>query len=289
MSDRHHKLVIGAVAYAPKVVTIWQGFCEFFSAHGLPSDYRLYSNYESQVDDHFRGAIDVAWNSPLAFVRAQRVARSRNADVSAPIMRDTDRDLSSVILVRAGSSITSLDDLRGRRLAVGALDSPQARLIPLGHLAAAGLDPRRDLEVRRFDVMVGQHGDHVGGERDAVAALLSGDVDAAAIISGNRLAFAQDGLIPDGALTILSETDPYDHCVFTVIDGHVDEERLDLFSRLLLSMSFDDPAVRGLLDLEGLRQWLPGRTSGFAQLEAAVDLLGFLAADGSLIDPDRHT
>ena len=52
----------------------------------------------------------------------------------------------------------------------------------------------------------------------------------------------------------------------TVLD---DAERAPVrrFVELLLSMSFDDPAVRPLLQLEGLTEWRPGRTSGYGQLE----------------------
>jgi hypothetical protein len=35
-------------------------------------------------------------------------------------------------------------------------------------------------------------------------------------------------------------------------------------------MSYDDPAVRPLLDMEGLKAWLPGRTTGYTLLERAV-------------------
>lgn len=38
--------------------------------------------------------------------------------------------------------------------------------------------------------------------------------------------------------------------------------------------------VRPLLDLEGLKQWLPGRTEGYQQLEDAVDASGFYDAAG---------
>ena len=44
-------LILGAVAYDPKVVTIWDGFREWFRSRGLDFDYVLYSNYERQVDD----------------------------------------------------------------------------------------------------------------------------------------------------------------------------------------------------------------------------------------------
>jgi phosphonate transport system substrate-binding protein len=187
--------------------------------------------------------------------------------------------------VRADRGIDTIAALQGRTLGVGALDSPQSRLIPLGHLAACGLMPGADVTVRRFDVMVGKHGDHVGGERDAVEAVLAGTVDAACIIGANQLAFGQEGLIPAGALRVLTETAPYDHCVFTVIDGVVDPGALGRFDDLLLSMSFDDPEVRVLLELEGLRQWRSGRTEGFAQLERAVDLLGIYDAGGNITDP----
>jgi ABC-type phosphate/phosphonate transport system substrate-binding protein len=279
-------LVLGAVAYAPKVVTIWEGFRDWLRDHGLPFDYVLYSNYERQVDDLIDGRIDLAWNSPLAWVRAHRVAESHGRVARATLMRDTDQDLTSVVLVRADGGPESLDGLKGGNIAVGALDSPQSRLIPLGHLDANGLVPGKDVDVVRFDVMVGKHGDHVGGERDAVTALLDGRVDAAAIIGANQLAFGQEGLIPTGALRVLAETPPYDHCVFTVIEDAVDAALLSRFDELLLSMSFDDPDVRVLLELEGLREWRRGRTTGFEQLERAVDLLGLYDPSGRLVDPD---
>jgi ABC-type phosphate/phosphonate transport system substrate-binding protein len=276
--------VLGAVAYAPKVVTIWEGFRDWFAGRGFPFDYVLYSNYERQVDDLMAGRIDVAWNSPLAWVRARRLASAAGRSASAPIMRDTDQDLTSVVLVRGDAGLDDVDDLAGRTVAVGALDSPQSRLIPLGHLASAGLRPDDTFSVRRFDVMVGKHGDHVGGERDAVSAMLTGEVDAACIIGANQLAFAQDGLLPSGSARVLTETEPFDHCVFTVIDDAVDTTTVEAFGELLLSMRFDDPEVRGLLELEGLREWRPGRTSGFDQLERAVDLLGLYDETGRITD-----
>jgi len=59
-------LLLGAVAYDPKVVTIWEGFKAWFAKHGLAFDYVLYSNYERLVEAHLAGHVDVAWNSPLA-------------------------------------------------------------------------------------------------------------------------------------------------------------------------------------------------------------------------------
>ena len=272
-------LVLGAVAYDPKVVTIWEGFRAHFLAHGLPFDFVLYSNYERQVEAHLRGDIDVAWNSPLAWIQLERAARAKGRRAESIAMRDTDRDLTSVVLVQGGGPIREAADLRGARIGVGAADSPQATLIPLASLAEAGIV---GVPVHH-DVLVGKHGDHVGGERDAVRALLGGTVDAACVIDGNRLAFAREGLIaPQGptAVRVVHQTAPYDHCNFSVLDGAPAEERPELarFRDLLMPMSYDDPAIRPLLDLEGIKQWLPGRTSGYALLERAVDRYGTLDA-----------
>ena len=269
-------LILGAVAYDPKVVTIWDGFLKWFRERGLPFDYVLYHNYERQVEQHFAGACHVAWNSPLAWLQAQRVARARHRTARAVAMRDSDQDLTSVVVVRADSAVRTLADLRGKRVGVGAGDSPQATMIPLQHLAEQGLLAARDFAVQRFDVLVGKHGDHVGGERDAAKALMAGKVDAACMIDGNHLVFTQEGTLPQGAARVLAQTPPYDHCNFTVLDG-APSRLVDRFTELLLGMRYDDPAVRPLLDLEGLKAWRPGRTSGYAMLERACDRFGWLA------------
>jgi ABC-type phosphate/phosphonate transport system substrate-binding protein len=264
-----HTLVLGAVAYDPKVVTIWEGFKRWFEAHDLPFDFVLYSNYESQVAAHLRGDFHVAWNSPLAWIEADRAARARGRRASAIAMRDTDRDLTSVIIVRENGPRT-IEELRGKVVATGAADSPQATILPLLHLAEAGLEPERDIRVRRFDRLLGKHGDHIGGERDAAKALLAGEADAACIIDGNHLAFSREGLLPPGATRVLAQTRRYDHCNFTVLDG-APTELIDRFRAQLLGMSFADAEVRPLMEMEGLKAWLPGRLEGYAMLERACD------------------
>lgn len=277
--------LLGAVAYDPKVVTIWTGFRDWFQSQSFDFDYVLYSHYERQVDDLVAGRIHVAWNSPLAWVRAERLARANGSSVAAVAMRDTDRDLTSVVVVRADSNIASVADLRGKTVGVGAVDSPQATLLPLAHLRAAGLEPGRDFTVRRFDVGVGLHGDHVGGERDAARALVSGEVDAACMIDGNHLVFGREGTLPSGSTRVLAQTVAFDHCNMTV-GSAADAPTVDRFRDLLLGMSYADAALRPLLDLEGLKAWCDGRTQGYQPLERAVDAFGFYDAAGHVTARD---
>ena len=261
---------MGAVAYDAKVVTIWDGFQRYFRSRDLDFDYVLYSNYEKQVEAHVRGDIHVAWNSPLAWLQAERAAKGLGRRAEAICMRDTDRDLTSIVVVRSDSAIHDVQDLKGKKVTVGASDSPQAKLIPLNHLAERGLRPDHDFTVIPFDKLVGKHGDHIGGERDAIRALLAGQADAACILDGNHLAFSREGTIPSGGTRVLAQTPVFDHCNFTVLDG-APVAQVARFRELLLNMSYADEEVRPLFDLERLKRWLPGRVEGYAQLTAAVD------------------
>jgi len=277
-------VLLGAVAYDPKVVTIWDGFRAWLREH-LDFDYVLYSNYERQVADLVDGRIDVAWNSPLAWVRARRLAAARGAALTPVTMRDTDCDLRSVIVVRADSPVTSVDDLAGRVVATGAVDSPQATLLPLSLLRSAGLVPGVDVAVRRFDVGVGLHGDHVGGERDAARALFASErVDAACMIDSNLLLFGREGVLPAGSVRVLAQTPQYDHCTMTA--GPSAGPDVSVLGDLLRGMDYADAELRPLLDLEGLKEWRPPRLTGYEQLERAVDEAGFYSQDGEVTAAD---
>ncbi|MGB9070463.1 MAG: phosphate/phosphite/phosphonate ABC transporter substrate-binding protein [Candidatus Acidiferrales bacterium] len=270
-------LIMGAVAYDPKVVTIWDGFQKYLRARGLAFDYVLFSNYEAQVEAHVMGQLHVAWNSPLAWLESERAAKALGRRAEAIVMRDTDIDLTSIVLVRADSGISKLADLKGKKVAVGASDSPQAKLIPLNFLAEQSLRPDADFTVIVFDKLVGKHGDHIGGERDAVRAVVNGEADAACILDGNRLGFTREGTISASSTRVLAQTPPFDHCNFTVLDG-APGEKIARFRDLLMQMSYANEEVRPLFDLERLKSWMPGRTQGYAQLAAAVDRFGTIDA-----------
>src|SRR5437016_6262590 len=105
------RTLVGAVVYDPKVVTIWNSIIDFFGTQGYAMDCVFYNSYELMVDALLAGHIQIAWNSPLAWVDA---------------MRRTDRDRKTHIVVRRGSGLERLEDLRSTILATGARDSPQA-------------------------------------------------------------------------------------------------------------------------------------------------------------------
>ena len=266
-------IIVGAVLYDPKVSVIWEIIRDFFDQHGCPMDVVFYTNYELQVQGLVDGHLDIAWNSPLAWLDAQRISGGKCRAIA---MRDTDRDRVSHWVVRQNSPIHTIADLRGKVVALGAKDSPQATLIPTGMLQRAGLEPGRDFEARRFDVLVGKHGDHVGGELEAFRYLANGEAAACAMLDLNWQGWAADGTIDQGRYRILATTDRFDHCVFTVRESFAPEKERR-WLQVLFSMTYDNPQHRQMMDLEGLKAWLPGRTTGFGPLADAVERQGFFA------------
>src|SRR5262249_32298842 len=157
-----------------------------------PIELVYYSTYELQVDGLVKGHLDVAWNSPLAWLDSQRRTGNKCRAIA---MRDTDRDRVSHFVVHKTPGPAALADLRGKTLAFGAKDSPQATLIPIEQLRRSGLEAGKDFEVRRFDIKVGLHGDHVGGERDALQCMMRGDAAASVMLDMNWDTWTRDGTL----------------------------------------------------------------------------------------------
>ncbi|HET6771386.1 MAG TPA: PhnD/SsuA/transferrin family substrate-binding protein [Actinomycetota bacterium] len=259
-------VLVGAVAYNPNVVPVWEGIRDHFRGSEVECDFVLYSNYERQVDDLIAGQIDIAWNTNLAYVRTVRRVGDR---ARALAMRDTDVGFRSFLVSRAGSGFHTLRDLRGRRLALGSRDSAQAAILPLFFLRRAGL-AEEDIAILRFDSDVGKHGDTGRSELDAIRAVLDDQADAAAIGVTTWDAIGREELAP-GALEAFWESPPYAHCNFTVLDA-LDEERGEAWVRRLLEMRYEQNSE--VMDLEGVREWVRPQLEGYAPLFAAVEEQG---------------
>jgi phosphonate transport system substrate-binding protein len=261
-------LLVGAVAYDPKAVTIWEGMREHFNAQGLPMDFVLFSNYERQVEELLRGHIDVAWNTPLAHARVRR--RTKNASLSLG-MRDSDRDFRSRVLVRKGAGIRSPRELAGRSLAVGSRDSTQARILPLHFLEKEGVDPA-SLKLLAFDSDVGKHGDTGASELEVLKALHDGRADAGAVGDLIWVNEQAAGHVDPAKVEVLWSTPPFDHCMFDAPPG-ADRARVEAFQKALFAMRWENPAHRRVMELEGLKAWVPPREEGYASLHEALDRL----------------
>ena len=264
-----NKLKVGAVIYAPRVTVIWELIEKFYKENGAEIEPVFFKDYKLQVDALINKDIDVAWNSPLAQLDA-RLRTDKKEKIGC--MRDTDRDRRTYLVVKK-DRFKDISDLKGKTIGFGAIDSPQARLIPINHLHKNGLEFGKDYEEKRFDIGVGLHGDHVGGELDSMKALLNDEVDATFCLDLNYDAWIADGTIDKNAVEVLDKTDHFDHCVFT-FNPEVSDEDIKAFDEIMMRMDYNKKEDKEIMDLEGLTKWVEGRRDGFKQITEANEYLG---------------
>ncbi len=258
-------LLVGSVAYTPNVVTIWEGIRDYFAGTPAEMDFVLYSNYGRQVEALIDGQIDLAWNTNLAWVRA---TLQTGGACRALAQRDTDTVFQTIFVSRAGAGFTGLSDLKGMRLALGSQDSAQAAILPVHYLKQAGLADS-DVSILRINSDVGKHGDTGRSELDALRALANEEADAAALGVNTWEAIGRDALMP-GAFEAFWESPTYSHCNFTAMPT-LSDDRAQPWVDHLMAMDYDNPAHRPILEMEGLRKWVPPRMDGYASLFEAVD------------------
>jgi ABC-type phosphate/phosphonate transport system substrate-binding protein len=256
-------LVVGAVAYTANVVPIWEGIRDYFRGSAAEMDFVLFSNYERLVDSLLDGHVDIAWNTNLAWVRTVGLT---GGGCRALAMRDTDLSFQTLFVSRAGMNLSGIEALRGRRVALGSRDSAQAAILPLHFLRQAGV--AGDVRLLRFDTDVGKHGDTGRSELDALRAVLNDDADAAAIGISTWDSISRSEIAP-GAMEAFWRSPHYCHCNFTALPG-LDAGRTEAWVGHLLSMSWDEPAHRRILELEGLRRWVRPQLDGYSVLFDAV-------------------
>lgn len=264
---------LGAVVYHPKVEQIWADFGAWFAEQGFDLRPQFYDCYGDQVEDLLSGALDAAWNTNLAHVTVLRAAPDLTGALA---MRDTDRGWRSLIVVRADAGLRSLEDLRGRRVGFGDADSPQAHILPVHALRAAGFDPARDCAASRLDRDLGKHGDTGGAELAQLARVRAGELDACAVSSVTWDAVGRLGDRAD--VTEVWRSPPFHHCCFTVV---APDARHDRFRALLLSMDASDPKLCEPMELEYVNRWVAFDPTGYRDLIDAVAAGPVLVGDRS--------
>jgi phosphate/phosphite/phosphonate ABC transporter binding protein len=257
---------IGVVAYAPKVVTIWEGIKDYLRGQGFNADWILYSNYPALVEALVAGQVDIAWNTPLAYLQAKE---KLGGQCQVLAMRDTDLGFTTVFITQTDTAIHSLQDLKGKRFALASRDSSHATILPLYFLHQNGIHPDTDLTLLRFDTDVGKHGDTGTSEEEVVRAVSSREADAGALGKATWEAYVAAGRLDPQKLRIFWTSPGYCHCNFT---ARVDfpAELAARFTQVMFAMDYQKPEQKRIMDLEGLTRWVPGRTEGYRELEEAA-------------------
>src|SRR5499433_4055590 len=181
----------------------------------VPVEVVLFQSYEAQLRALLAPAgeiaprIDIAWNTNLAYLQSVEWSDGRCKPLA---MRDTDLGWTSKIIALKGGPVRTVDDLRGRVLALGSRDSGHAAILPVHFLAALGLAEGRDYRTLRFNTDLGKHGDTGTSEVDVLRAVLNGEADAGAVGSPFWAGVRSSQLVPAGAVESIWSSPHYHHC-----------------------------------------------------------------------------
>ena len=256
-------ILLGAVAYDPKVVGIWDIIRDYSNEYGCKLDYVLFSNYERQVDSLLKGHIDIAWNTNVAWIRT---LYATNNKAKAIAMRDTDLHWSTKFVVKKDSKIKNIEDLKGKKLGVGSADSSQANIMAIYYLNKNGLKIKESdinnseidnesVNIIRYNSDLGKHGDTGRSEWDVLEGLKNGSLDAGTIGSNTWIRILEEGLYPDGELISFYTSPDFCHCNFTVMPN-IDSEISDNFIKMLMSQKKENPIIKKMMAMEGLNEWI---------------------------------
>src|SRR5262245_13357749 len=263
-------LKIGAVGYAPYVVTIFEGIKKHFNRMNVPLDWVLYSNYDALVEAFVRGEIDLAWNGPLAYVKIRRRLRDGSRVVA---MRDMDVNCMTQFITHPDSDLHTVEDSKGKRFAFASRGSVQPGLLAYYFLKQSGIDPDKDLALATFteDRPTGA----ATGEAGVVALVRSREYDAGAVSKHALATLREKGQLQAGEVRVFWSSPGYSHCCFTA-QRAIDDELAQRITSAFTTMRFDDPEHRQVLELEGCKGFIPGTPEGYDVLEAAAESEGLV-------------
>lgn len=141
---------------------------------------------ESQFSAVAQGEIDFITNNPLAAVQVQRLY---NTEFLVTYSRPrSGTQFSALIIVRSDSSIQTLEDLQGKRVACVDFETAAAGcLFQVYHLIQNNIDPFQD-----FDTFTENP-----SQDNIVLAVLNGTLDAGFIRTGQLEKMLKNGLLPN--------------------------------------------------------------------------------------------
>ena len=257
-------------AASPNYLVVFPAIKEWFQRRGIDLDWILYSGWDALVDGFVSGEVDLAWNGPLSYVK---IRRRLTEPCRVIAMRDVDVGCVTHFITGAGSDITELDRLKGRRFAFGSRGSVEAGVLPYHYLKHEGIAPRTDLSAATF--YEERPEPLQGDERDVIKRVAAGEYGAGAVSASTLEALSRDQAWSSSGVRVLWSSPPYSHCCFTA-QGDMEPALSDRIEEAFLSISANDPLGKRVLEGEECNAFVPGITEGWDTLEVAAEEEGLI-------------
>ena len=181
----------------------------------LGVDVELYTatDYSGIIEAMRSGQVDIAWYGPLSYVLASEVADAEAVAVQITDEGETDPTYKSLMITNSASDVQNIEDLRGATFSFVDPASTSGNLFPRKAFDEAGIDPAADLEDTIY-----------AGGHDASALAVKNDKVAAGAVANTVLEnMITEGVIEDGEVRVIHESQPIPESPIAVRAGLPDE------------------------------------------------------------------
>lgn len=202
---------------------------------GLKFDIKVGQSYGSVVEAMCNGAADIAWYGPVTYLQA----KGRGcAELLALAVRHGTSVYYSGLFARNDSGVNNVADLKGKKVALGDVNSTSSFNVPVAMMLAGGVQPARDLGGIN---MAGSHA-------NVLKALAEGLVDAGGASFDSFEKAVNGGAIDPSKVKVIVKSAPIPYpplAIHPKVEGTVKAKLRDAFNNVDKLPGITKDQIRG--------------------------------------------
>ncbi|MCM6930447.1 phosphate/phosphite/phosphonate ABC transporter substrate-binding protein [Enterococcus italicus] len=207
----------------------------------------LATDYSTIVEAMASGQVDIGIMPPAAYVQAKDMGAAEailtselgkyDEKTGLPLEGELTSTFKGEILVKSDSSIKTLSDLKGKKIAALSPNSASGYIYPVAELKDAGIDPTTQSTITTVNDIPSE-----------ITSVLNGQMDAAFVFQGARNVFASsfpdNDLFEDLRVLYLTEGDIPNDAI--AVQPSMDEILKEEVKQVFLNMTDDDEGAEAM-------------------------------------------
>ena len=207
----------------------------------------LATDYSTIVEAMASGQVDIGIMPPAAYVQAKDMGAAEailtselgkyDEETGLPLEGELTSTFKGEILVKSDSSIKTLSDLKGKKIAALSPNSASGYIYPVAELKHAGIDPTTQSTITTVNDIPSE-----------ITSVLNGQMDAAFVFQGARNVFASsfpdNDLFEDLRVLYLTEGNIPNDAI--AVQPSMDETLKEEVKQVFLNMTDDDEGAEAM-------------------------------------------
>jgi len=202
---------------------------------GLKFDIKVGQSYGSVVEAMCNGAADIAWYGPVTYLQAKGRGCS---ELLALAVNKGQSVYYSGVFARTDAAIDGVADLKGKKVALGDVNSTSSFAVPVAMMMAGGVEPARDL------ASINMAGSHA----NVLKALAEGLVDAGGASFDSFEKAVNGNAIDPSKVKVIAKSAPIPYpplAIHPKVEGDVKAKLRDAFNNIDKLPGITKEQIRG--------------------------------------------